>query len=51
MYEVTYVLDGVQRKMSVNANDAVTAQKMFTNYWYKEDLKKCKKEWNKFIIN
>ena len=33
MYEVTYVLDGVQRKMSVNANDAVTAQKIFTNMY------------------
>lgn len=33
MFEVIYVVDGVQRKMMVNANDAITAQKMFTNMY------------------
>lgn len=33
MYEVTYVLDGVIRTISVNANDAVTAQRIFTNMY------------------
>ena len=27
MYEVTYVLDGVQKKMIINANDGILAQK------------------------
>lgn len=33
MFEVIYVVDGVQRKMMVNANDAITAQNMFTNMY------------------
>ena len=33
MFEVIYVVDGVQRKMMVNASDAITAQKMFTNMY------------------
>ena len=31
MYEVTYVIDGLQKKMQVNADDSVTAQNIFTN--------------------
>ena len=31
MYEVTYVIDGLQKKMRVNANDSITAQNIFTN--------------------
>lgn len=33
MYEITYVLDGVQRKMTINADDAVTAQSILTNMY------------------
>ena len=33
MYEVIYVLDGVQRKMMISANDSITAQNMFTNMY------------------
>lgn len=33
MYEVTYVIDGVQKKMMVNSNDAISAQKLFTNMY------------------
>lgn len=31
MYEVTYTVDGVQRKMEVNASDAIVAQNIITN--------------------
>lgn len=33
MFEVTYVLDGVQRKMSVRADDSITATQIFTNMY------------------
>lgn len=31
MYEVTYSVDGIIRKINVNANDAVQAQSIATN--------------------
>lgn len=31
MYEVTYSIDGIIKKMLVNANDAITAQNLITN--------------------
>jgi hypothetical protein len=31
MFEVTYVIDGLQKKMRVNADDAIVAQSIFTN--------------------
>ena len=31
MFEVTYVIDGIQKKMQVNAEDSITAQNIFTN--------------------
>ena len=31
MFEVTYVIDGLQKKIRVNADDSVTAQNIFTN--------------------
>ena len=31
MFEVTYVIDGLQKKMRVNADDAIVAQNIFTN--------------------
>lgn len=31
MYEVTYSIDGIIKKISINADDAITAQSMFTN--------------------
>ena len=31
MYEVTYSVDGVIRKMTINANDGVQAQNIVTN--------------------
>lgn len=33
MYEVTYSIDGVIKKISVPANDAITAQNIFTNMY------------------
>lgn len=33
MFEVTYVLDGVQRKISINANDSIQATQIFTNMY------------------
>lgn len=33
MYEVTYTLDGVLKKMTVKANDAIVAQQIFTNMY------------------
>ena len=31
MYEVTYTIDGVQRTLTVKANDAIVAQQIITN--------------------
>ena len=31
MYEVTFTVDGIQRKLSVDANDAIQAQEIITN--------------------
>ena len=31
MYEVTYSIDGIIKKISINADDAFTAQNIFTN--------------------
>lgn len=31
MYEVTYVLDGVMKKININANDSMQATQIFTN--------------------
>lgn len=31
MYEVTYSIEGIVKKISINADDAITAQNMFTN--------------------
>ena len=31
MYEVTYSIDGIIKKISINANDAFTAQNILTN--------------------
>lgn len=31
MYEVTYSIDGIIKKISINANDAITAQSIITN--------------------
>lgn len=33
MFEVTYVIDGVQKKMSINANDSMQATQIFTNMY------------------
>ena len=33
MYEVTYVIDGIQRKTSIKATDGVQAQEIFTNMY------------------
>lgn len=33
MFEVTYVVDGVLRKMSINANDSFQATKVLTNMY------------------
>lgn len=33
MFEVTFVIDGVQRKINVNAGDSVTAMQIFTNMY------------------
>lgn len=33
MFEVTYSIDGVIKKMNVSANDAITAQNIFTNMY------------------
>lgn len=33
MFEVTYVLDGVQNKMTINANDSFQATQIFTNMY------------------
>lgn len=31
MYEVTYSVNGIQRTLTVNANDSVAAQQIITN--------------------
>ena len=31
MYEVTYSIDGIIKKITVNANDALTAQSIFSS--------------------
>lgn len=33
MYEVTYSIDGILKKISINASDAVQAQNIFTNMY------------------
>ena len=33
MFEVTYSLDGLIKKVTVSANDSVTAQQVFTNMY------------------
>lgn len=32
-YEVTYIIDGLQKTMVINAQDAITAQNLFTNMY------------------
>lgn len=31
MFEVTYVIDGLVKKIRINANDGIIAQNIFTN--------------------
>lgn len=31
MFEITYSIDGVLKKISINANDSIQAKEMFTN--------------------
>lgn len=33
MFDVTYSIDGIIKKISINANDAVQAQEIFTNMY------------------
>ena len=33
MYEVTYTLDGVLKKMTLKANDSMSATQIFTNMY------------------
>lgn len=33
MYEVTYVIDGISRKIMIPANDSLQAQNIFTNMY------------------
>lgn len=33
MYEVTYSIDGIVRKININANDSVQATNIFTNMY------------------
>ena len=33
MYEITYSMDGIIRKIQINANDSVQAQNIFTNMY------------------
>ena len=33
MFEVTYSIEGIIRKVSINASDAVQAQNIFTNMY------------------
>ena len=38
MYEVTYSVDGIVRKITVNANDAVQGQTIVTNMFGKGNV-------------
>ena len=38
MYEITYSIDGVIKKISVPANDAITVQNIFTNMYGNEKV-------------
>lgn len=33
MYEVTYSIDGIIKKVQISANDAIQAQSIFTNLY------------------
>lgn len=33
MYEVTYSINGIIRKVKINANDSIQAQNIFTNMY------------------
>lgn len=33
MYEVTYSIDGIIKKISINASDSIQAQEVFTNMY------------------
>lgn len=33
MYEVTYSIDGIIKKISINASDSIQAQMIFTNMY------------------
>lgn len=33
MYEVTYTNDGIMKKITINANDAIQAQQIVTNMY------------------
>lgn len=33
MYEVTYSIDGIIKKININANDQIQAQTIFTNMY------------------
>lgn len=33
MYEVTYSIDGILKKISINASDSIQAQQFFTNMY------------------
>ena len=33
MYEVTYSIDGILKKISINATDSIQAQQIFTNMY------------------
>lgn len=33
MYEVTYSIDGILKKISINASDSIQAQQVFTNMY------------------
>lgn len=33
MYEVTYSIDGIIKKININANDSIQAQNIFTNMY------------------
>lgn len=33
MYEVTYSIDGIIKKININANDSIQAQAIFTNMY------------------
>lgn len=33
MYEVTYSIDGIIKKISINASDSIQAERVFTNMY------------------